>query len=782
MVSLCTSLAQAQPLGTVRELVEKRTSTSKHWLRGDGSVTVEIHSRPIHYRDSEGVWRDIDTKIGASARLGYAYSVAKNSFRSHFAADATGWQAIEFDNRIVGFKANATGHSGREISDNAILYKDAWQGVDLKYQVLSSGIKEEMIIRQAPETTDFHFTIRPGLLRPVANGKAINFVDRDGNLKLIIPEPFMHDADGAYSDDIDVTWNAQADGSIDLTLTPDVEWLSTASYPVVVDPSFVPATGSGTASRDGVQTKLDHANPPNQPITTYSWSYTSTYLTAGKYVSGPDTRTMYSCVKWDTSSIPTGSIVQDTSFILLHQYTYGDKNKTIGLRKITGAWPTGNTPLSTESLFTQTWVGDTVDGDTFPSSSSNKATFQQMVQDWVKHPDQNYGAEFELAQTGNYLIQFWAAEGGTTNAPTLVVNYIPDNVPPYPGVASSPAYTDTASFDVSYTGASDNIPNGVDFVELWYKQGYSSEWMDSKLTSIPVNGGGSFSFTALTPGTYYFDLVAWDKAGNKSPDPVNLSTGDDSTVYDPMTAGTNRLSIEGTYLYPGGPLMSAALYNGNTLPRTALRTSSITRGAEGEPRAVSIDGVIVGSTSYNSLYRTKTVSDGKAQTTTYNYDNTVGNLLSVVYPGGDTAQFVEYDPVGNLLQQIAPNGDVTNFTYDEDPENQLTHIDVVRGTQTILSRDFTYDPVYGNLLTSTDPEGSVTYDYTDEGVIDSVTRAYTGLSPKTISYDFWADGSIKTITTPAGDSPTLTTYWADLQGLPTLQERVLAGITGMIAP
>ena len=50
----------------VRELPEKRTETSKHFLLSNGLRRAEIFAAPVHFKDAGGTWRDIDTRLVAN--------------------------------------------------------------------------------------------------------------------------------------------------------------------------------------------------------------------------------------------------------------------------------------------------------------------------------------------------------------------------------------------------------------------------------------------------------------------------------------------------------------------------------------------------------------------------------------------------------------------------------------------------------------------------------------------------------------------------------------------
>ncbi|MGC8846018.1 MAG: hypothetical protein ACP5QY_09225, partial [Candidatus Hydrogenedens sp.] len=111
-----------------------------------------------------------------------------------------------------------------------------------------------------------------------------------------------------------------------------------------------------------------------------------------------------------------------------------------------------------------------------------------------------------------------------------------DTVLPVNGVASSPTYSKWPVV-VNYSGASDAL-SGLDFVRLYYKRG-SGSWTATSLTSS--SGSGNFSYTGTQDGTYYFAVVARDKAGNTGSLPTG--NGDTSTIVDTVLPTVGSINV-----------------------------------------------------------------------------------------------------------------------------------------------------------------------------------------------------------------------------------------------
>ena len=180
--------------------------------------------------------------------------------------------------------------------------------------------------------------------------------------------------------------------------------------------------------------------------------------------------------------------------------------------------------------------------------------------------------------------------------------------------------------------------------------------------------------------------------------------------------------------------------------------------------------------------RQKTVTDPLGNITTFGYDSTTGNLLTIDRPpvGGSTPhESFTYDANGQLLTGTDPLGKVTRHTYDASGNRRSTVEDNGRLN---LTSTYDYDPV-GNLITETDPRGNPTsMQYDAQRQLTQVTApAATGsvtsyvfnpngqvvqtrrttdnpLTPQTTSATYSVTGKLRTATDPGGN---VTTYTYD---------------------
>ncbi len=121
----------------------------------------------------------------------------------------------------------------------AVTYRDMAQGVNLRYSLQGTQLKEEIILKQLPVDERFIFTIQSSTLQAIlAEDGSVCFIDAAGEVQMYIAAPFMYDAAGASSGEIQVELVEADGGWYFYELVPDRSWLSDEerAYPVIIDP------------------------------------------------------------------------------------------------------------------------------------------------------------------------------------------------------------------------------------------------------------------------------------------------------------------------------------------------------------------------------------------------------------------------------------------------------------------------------------------------------------------------------------------------------------------
>ena len=507
LAALSTPPVAAQPAGAVSELTDLRTATAKLWLNANGTTTAEIFSGPVYYQDSDGTWKEIDTSLVSSDS---GYSVLKNSFRTQLAAQAAGWHLMELNGVPFTFRADAANSSSGTVDGNTITYPDAWPSVDLRYSVLPTGIKEELVLRAAPLTQEFRFIIRPGGLRPAETGDGgIDFTDGGGRPVIQALAPFMYDSKGWHSWSIKSTITANRDGSLVVCVRPDPAWLSKASYPVVLDPTDT--IYSMSVDQYAVQ-GLESGGPNTwEPA---GWTNGTTTLAIARQEGSEELPGVgaYAFVKFDTSSISTSAVVITADIQLTAATT--DPNRAVSIRRVTGYWPGYSLPpLGPVLTSCSSWSSG---AHTFSGSSVTN-----MVADWIHTPSSNYGAEFQGPTSGSYTMSCYASEYGQTNSPKLTVGYVVDSTPPDPPVVTDDGQYTTVNTQLHASWTCSDEQSGIK--EYKYAVGTTpgatniKYWTSTGIATWPNNSTGTSASPTFSPpladGTYYFTVRAWNWAG-----------------------------------------------------------------------------------------------------------------------------------------------------------------------------------------------------------------------------------------------------------------------------
>jgi RHS repeat-associated protein len=149
------------------------------------------------------------------------------------------------------------------------------------------------------------------------------------------------------------------------------------------------------------------------------------------------------------------------------------------------------------------------------------------------------------------------------------------------------------------------------------------------------------------------------------------------------------------------------------------------------------------SYSYDADSRVTSATDGKGQTTTFQYDN-LDRVTQETHKKADgtvesTVSYT-YDKDGNLLTQDDSTSGTSTYSYDL--KNRLTN-----ETSPGVTNGYTYDGA-DNLKTVTDGGGTVTYGYDKDNRVISVQEPGTGNPTTSFRYD--ADGRRICTTYPNG--------------------------------
>ncbi|MDP9794715.1 RHS repeat-associated protein [Catenuloplanes nepalensis] len=326
----------------VRENVEDRTATTKYFTLADGRVQAEVAAQPVHYRDAQGRWQDIDPTVGRGNTAGYPLAATANTFTSRFGDRTDRIARYELDGRSVTLGLPGTPRPLTPSAKGAtVTIPGAFPGATLRYDVTGGALKEQIVLDRPP-AGDASFTFTLGLdgVRAAANPDgsiAFRAADGDGRPLFYLPKPFMFDdrddpagPDGkAFSPAVTQTLAGDT-----LTITADRAWLASPDrkYPVVIDPTIKVQPQVG-AAQDGQISRY-------APAQNYDTLWRMTVGTTPVLSTTPST--FRSLVQFPLTEVPAGTQLDAATLRLYFDQTTSAESDTYALpinaHRVTAPW------------------------------------------------------------------------------------------------------------------------------------------------------------------------------------------------------------------------------------------------------------------------------------------------------------------------------------------------------------------------------------------------------------------------------------------------------------
>ncbi len=215
------------------------------------------------------------------------------------------------------------------------------------------------------------------------------------------------------------------------------------------------------------------------------------------------------------------------------------------------------------------------------------------------------------------------------------------------------------------------------------------------------------------------------------------------------TAG-NGLQVKGTY--NNGVLTQAQTLAPAAAGGAVLNQTNWSYDSRSRMYGVSDALGTLAQYRFDGNSNTTQLQDGAGNATRFTYGSN-NELKSVIWPGGSSSS-VLYDIAGRVQTATDERGIVSTYLYYAD--NNVS--DIQFPATPAQNVHFTYDPV-GRLTSVTDGTGSRTNSYDTLGRLHGVTTVITALpighNTFAVSYGYFGDGSLASVTSPLG-----TTYYA----------------------
>ena len=364
------------------EIVEKRDRYTKVFRNNSGTQTAVVSATPIHYKTENG-WKDIDNTLNLETKeTRKFYNNKNNSFKTSIPESLSSGDEIiiEKDDYKISFELSGTDvfkaknnvkgiHKAQKKQKDklengvdadflnktkALTFKNVGENTDIEYAVTSTGLKENIIIKEKPASeVSYKYEIKvENLVAQFNNDNSVIFKNVKGEEIFKIPAPVMFDAENKTSTDIQVDF-AGENGKYLLSYKPSYKWLcEDVKYPVTVDP-VIDTVDEDIEIKD---TYVDSSAPTenNGSDTVFSTCKTAedeqiSYLSlSGNYI------------------IKSGSKIKSVLMSVYYSAkVFVDESVEIGAYPITNSWDENSVTYETKPT-----IGSIADKKTFTDSTS----------------------------------------------------------------------------------------------------------------------------------------------------------------------------------------------------------------------------------------------------------------------------------------------------------------------------------------------------------------------------------------------------------------------------
>lgn len=395
------------------EIRERRTGRTREFLNPNGTLSVEVFSQPVHWKNKHGEWVNIDNNIIPAMSSAFTFKNASNDFEIFFTENLNNGpiSRIEFEDKFVEFTPlNAQTAVGIP-TNNKILYSNVYSLVDFQYIVLSSGLKEEIILADASAPNSFTFVLNvEGVIPRLSSDGTIELIDEENNEVFRLLKPYAFDNKDAITENVQLDLR-QAEGEWFVDITLDATWLEDSSriFPVTIDPSFTFEPKDAEAR--------DTFASSNYPSTLQN---TKTFFTVGNNEFYGISRSylwfnlpgLYSGAKITSAYLELNQLVDDAN-----------NNTTINLHAVKTAWNESELTMNNEP----TSFSSVLDSKTKNTIGLWSFDASQTVSEWYEADIANLGFSLIAEDETSNRRSFSSEENGDPNQnPKLVINYVVD--------------------------------------------------------------------------------------------------------------------------------------------------------------------------------------------------------------------------------------------------------------------------------------------------------------------------------------------------------------------
>ena len=781
--------------------VVKRTEKSITVRNGDGSFTTSLYAAPVNFRDAQGHWQPISSKLVPAEKAGYAYRNEANRFDALFKAKSgPDFLRLDAGGAPLDVSLDGATESAAVVDGDEIAYPGVRDGVDLHYKLAADGLKETLVLANAGAPTQYSFTLTPAEgvrlgAKQLRNG-AWEFVvpGRPAPLLEIAP-PRVDEAGAALGSAVRGGRRApkgvvhldvkRVGRTFVVALAIDDKWFLAPGrrFPVLLDPTI-------------------KIQPPQQTGDFMTTCGTCTDTGSPLWIGNDGTNSWRAAVQFDLSDLPPGATVSSatlglwndsTGCVPTSSYTCGDNSHTINVHRMTKAWDTINTTSNQLG-----WDATVLSSYTLAAHAASgwmSWNVNTTVQNWVSGVQPNYGfllkRSTEPADIGGPAPP-GADAADPTQAPKLDVTYTSDAVKlnkpetlhsngadlswspyTYPDGHAFGGYEIHRSPTPNFTASTSTLIAKIGDPAVTTYRDTSAAAGKTFTYKIVVNGWPSYEKTVTLPadgyatktlqlgpesnGTYVASMTGDPNCDNHGSDD-DLMIGDDTDGLTPATNWVYRPLLQFDLRdVPANATISNATLSLHTdlMPPAQTVTVNVHRVTSAWKEGTGLGECGIDGASWN-----ETQSGVKWTSAGGDYDPTV--VASKTHTANDVEGWDDFNVASAAQKWVnadAPNLGLLLKFASETP--------VSANWFAYASDDYSYDPTWRPKLTLTYTDGSHAAGPTEavaspapsdvvSGSAQSVTAAASDDSQVT-KVEFLVDGAVKSTDTTAPYSMTWNT-------------------------
>ena len=668
----------------VSELAEKRDIDTIQFRLSDGSLSAAIYSYPVHEKDGNGEWQEIDNRLSLKEGSDGLSYYSRESLH-----DTVRFAEVPADGRLLTVETDI-GHifwglSG--ISNNVkeaaftpvsipegysrlvpksagdhLRYEDILPFIHADYRIIGQTVKEDIVLESKDALTALEeglaFRLETeGYTVSKTNDKTITFLDPEGNEFYQLTAPVMTDEAGAYSTELTFDVQEQDDGSYLVRLLPDLSWLSSEErvFPVTIDPSLAYLIGGYGC----LEASTVYSASPNA---------TENYnIAVGRNYAQDNVRALFKLDSLPTLAESETVIDARVSFVVRLYSAYSSSHQgpvTVNLHPLTQSLTISSATWNTlQGKYSSTVTdSETILPADFNTSANPRVTWDitKTVKSWYLNGN-NYGmamiTENESASTMRYVM-FYSAIGSTdtTILPSFQLTYLNQE-----GMESYLSYHSSGSDTMGVINVGDFNGNLIyTFDDLVMSGAHLPTNISHVYNASQKSNDNPANFSAMRFGKgMRLNVSLRIENSSVSGYPYKLTDADGTVHYFSLKSGTSGAT---------GSVYVKEFETNTKLTKTSSGYTledggNLTYTFNSSGCLLSISDITTGKTqsfTYSSSRLTK-VTDGDGRETTLSY-NTGNYLTGITDPAGRTTSFA-YDTNGCLTTITRPDGSVVTLSY-----------------------------------------------------------------------------------------------------------------------